>query len=145
MMKWFFVAATVLAGAAMSTELAQAATLPEYYTVTVEFASKAGDKQKADFKCHRGKTCRDVMMLSLDGKMEEVAFVSKAVDDEALEIRLESHVMGAAAKIDTVGAIEPYEPGKSWQKNVVRTTRIATPQKWEKQVLEKGTVRFTLR
>jgi hypothetical protein len=144
-MKRFFLAATILGAETMNAGLARAAVVPEYYTVSVEFTSTAGDKQKADFKCHRGKTCRDVMMLSLDGKMEEVAFVSKAVDDEALEVRLESHAMGAAAKIDTVGAIEPYEPGKSWHKNVVRTTRIATPQKWEKQVSEKGTARFTLK
>ena len=144
-MKRFFVAATILAAGTMSTELVQAATVPEYYTVTVEFASKAGEKQKADFKCHRGKTCRDVIVLSLDGKMEEVAFVSRAVDDEALEVRLESHAMGAAATIDTVASVEPYEVGKSWQKNVVRTKQVMTPAKWDKIVVEKGTVRFTLR
>jgi hypothetical protein len=144
-MKRFFLAAAVLAAATMSAELARAAAVPEYYTVTVEFVSKAGEKQKADFNCHRGKTCRDVMMLSLDGKLEEVAFVSKAVDDEALEVRLESHAMGAAATIDTVASVEAYEIGKSWQKNVVRTKQVMTPTKWDKKVVEKGTVRFTLR
>jgi hypothetical protein len=143
-MKRFFLAATILAAATMNVELAQAAAVPEYYAVTVEFVSKAGEKQKADFKCHRGKTCREPMNVSIDGKPEMIEFFSKAVDEEVIEVRLGSPMI-TGALFDSVGAFEPYERGKSWQRAIVKTTRRMTNAKLETAVVEKGTVRFTLR
>jgi hypothetical protein len=143
-MKRFLLAATIFGAETMSAGLARAAVVPEYYTVTVEFTSKAGDKQKADFKCHRGKTCREPMNVSIDGKLATIEFFSKAVDEEVLEIRLGS-AMITGALIDSVGAFEPYERGKSWQRTIVKTTRRMTDTKLETAVVEKGTVRFTVR